>query len=97
MKINRGKIHILLSANGTVSENIGKNVFTSETKNELLGIILDLKLTFEDLKKNPAKKKNVRKLNTFARIAPYMCFVYCHLVWMFHNRRVKNKINYLHD
>ena len=57
MKINRGKSHLLLSANGTVSENIGKNVFTSETKNELLGIILDLKLTFEDLKKNPAKKK----------------------------------------
>ena len=45
MKINSGKSHILFSGNDNVSANI------SESKNELLGIILDLKDHINNVKK----------------------------------------------
>ena len=83
----------------------------SENKNELLGIILDLKLSFEDHINNLCKKAS-QKLNALAIIAPYMCLEkrktvmkayvisqsgYCPLVWMFHSRGLNNKINSLHE
>ena len=48
MKINYGKSHILFSGNQNVSANIDNPTIISENKNELLGIILDSKLSFED-------------------------------------------------
>ena len=83
----------------------------SENKNELLGIILDSKLSFEDHRNNLCKKAS-QKLNALARIVPYMClekmkavmkayvisqFGYCPLVWVFHSRGLNNKINSLHE
>ena len=47
MKINSGKSRILLSGKGNVSANIDNHTIISENKNELLGIILDSKLSFE--------------------------------------------------
>ena len=41
MKINSGKIHVLLSGNDNMSANIDDHAIISENKNELLGIILD--------------------------------------------------------
>ena len=61
MEINSGKRHILFSGNGNVSANI------SESKNELLGIIFDLKDHVNNV------KKTSQKLNVLARIARYMC------------------------
>ena len=98
MKINIGKSHILFSGNDNVSANIDNHTIISENKNELLGIILGSKRSFEDHINNLCKKTS-QKLNTLARIAPYMClekrktvmkayvasqFGYCPLVWMFH-------------
>ena len=111
MKINSGKSHILFSGNDNVSANIDNHTIISETKNELLGIILDSKFSFEDRINNLCKKAS-QKLNALARIAPYMCFEkrktdmkvyiasqfgYCPLVWMFHSRSLNNKINSLHE
>ena len=111
MKINSGKSHILFSGNDNVSANIDNHTIISENKNELLGIILDSKLSFEDHINNLCKKAS-QKLNALARIAPYMClekrktvmkaykisqFGYCFLVWMFHSRDLNNKINSLHE
>ena len=111
MKINSGKSHILFSGNGNVSANIDNHTIISENKNELLGIILDSKLSFEDHINNLCKKAR-QKLTTLARIAPYMClekrktvmkayitsqFGYCLLVWVFHSRSLNNKINSLHE
>ena len=93
------------------SANIDDHTIISENKNELLCIILDSKLSFEDHINNLCKKAS-QKLNALARIAPYMClekrktvmkayitsqFGYCPLVWMFHSRSLNNKINSLHE
>ena len=111
LKINSGKSHILFSGDDNVSANIDNHTIISENKNELLGIILDSKLSFEDHINNLCKKAS-QKLNALARIAPYMClekrktvmkayaasqFGYCPLVWMFHSRNLNNKINSLHE
>ena len=110
MKINSGKSHILFSGNGSVSANIDDNAIISKNKNELLGIILDSKLSFEDHINNFYKKAS-QKLNALARVALYMCiekrktvmkafvtsqFGYFPLVWMLHSRGFNNKINCLH-
>ena len=112
IKINSGKSHIILfSGNDNVSANIDDNTIISESKNKLLGIILDSKLSFEDHINNLCKKAS-QKLNALARVAPYMClekkktvmkafvasqFWYCSLVWMFHSRDLNNEINSLHE
>ena len=80
-------------------------------KNELVDIVLDSGLSFED-QINSLCKKASQKQNSLARIAQYMCpknrktvmkaflisqFRFCSLIWMFHNRGLNNKINSLHE
>ena len=111
MKINSGKSHLLFSGNNNVSANIDNHTIMFENKNELLGIILDSKLSFEDHINNLCKKAS-QKLNALARIASYIClekrktvikahiacqFGYCPLVWMFHSRSLNNKITSLYE
>ena len=72
MKINSVKSHILFSGNDNVSANIDGNTITSKNKNELLGIILHSKLSFEDNVNNLSKKAS-QKLNALVKVAPYMC------------------------
>ena len=48
MKINSGKSRILYSRNDIESVNIGRNGSTSEKKSEVLDIVLDSDLSFED-------------------------------------------------
>ena len=62
MKLNSGKSHLLSSGNDNVSANINDNTILSENENELLGIMLDSKLTFEDHINNLCKKA-CQKLN----------------------------------
>ena len=104
MKINVGKSHILFSGNDNVSANIDDNTIISENKNELLGIILDSKLSFEDHTNNLCEKA-IKNLDAIARAAPYMCpektktvmrafvtsqFGYCPLVWVLRYRNEQN-------
>ena len=51
--------------------NIDDHTIISENKNELLGIILDSKLSFED-HINDLCKKGSQKLSAFSRIASKM-------------------------
>ena len=67
-----GKCYILFSGNDNVSANIDNHTIISENENELLGIIIDSKLSFEDFI-NKLCKKASQKLNALARIAPYIC------------------------
>ena len=77
----------------------------------LLGITIDSNLTFENHIKNICKRAS-QKLNALAGVAPYMNmqkrriimksfvksqFGYCPLIWMFHSRRLNNKINSVHE
>ena len=107
MKINTGKSHLLLSGNSRATATIDNSYIESEDKQVLLGITIDSNLTAES-HINSICKKASQKLNALARIAPYMNrhkrrtimksfvtsqFSYCPLIWMFHSRRVNNKIN----
>ena len=69
MKINCGKSHILFSGNDNASANIDDHTIISENKNELLGIILDSKLSFEDHINNLCKNQVKSKSKSSQRIS----------------------------
>ena len=111
MKVNTGKSHLLLSGNSRATATIDNSYIESEDEQVLLGITTDSNLTFENHVRNICKKAS-QKLNALARIAPYMNiqkrttvmksfvtsqFSYCPLIWMFHSRRLNNKINSIHE
>ena len=62
MKVNTDKSHLLLSGNTKLASNIDNNTIESEMKQELLGIIIDSKLSFEEHVHNICKKASL-KLN----------------------------------
>ena len=99
-----------LHENDNVSVDIDNSTFVSERKNDMLGIILDLKISFEDCINNLCKKAS-RKLNGLARVAPFMflkkrkndmkAFLTSQfgdflLAWMIHTKALNNKENPLH-
>ena len=111
MKVNAGKIHLLVSGNVRATAKIDNNYIESEKEQVLLGITIDSNLTFENHINNICKRAS-QKLNALARVTPYMniqkrrivmksfvtCqFEYCPLIWMFHSRRLNNKINSIHE
>ena len=90
--------------------NIGTAQIENSKRQKLLGINIDSKLMFEDHIDRICKKASV-KLNALSRILYYMDplkrrillnafftsqFNYCPLTWMFHSRKLNNKINRLH-
>ena len=108
MKVNTGRSHLLLSSNSRTTVTID-NYCGLEDEQILLGISTDTNLTFENHINSICIKTN-EKLNALARIAPYMNiqkqkiivnffltshFGYCPLIWMFHSRHLKNKINFI--
>ena len=99
-----------LHENDNVSVDIDNNTFISERMNDMLGIILELKISFEDCINNLCNKAS-RKLNGLARVAPFMFlkkrkndmkaflksqFGYFLLAWMFHTKGLNNKEIPLH-
>ena len=89
---------------------IDNSYIESGEKQVLLGITIDSNLTFEN-HTNSICKKASQTLNALARIASFMNiqkrktimksfvtpqFSYCPLIWMFHSRRLNNKINSIH-
>ena len=106
MKVNTGRSHLLVS-----SAKIDNDYIGSEKEQVLLGITIDSNLTFENRINNICKRAS-QKLNALARVVPYMSmqkrriimksfvtcqFGYCPLIWMFHSRRLNNKINSVHE
>ena len=111
IKVNTGKSHLLLSGNSRATATIDNSYIESEDEQVLLGITIDSTLTFENCINNVCKRAS-QKLNTLARIVPYMNtqkrraimksfvtsqFSYCPLIWIFHSRRLNNKINSIHE
>ena len=111
MKVNTGKSHILVPGNVRAMAKIDSNYIESEKEQVLLGITIDSNLTFE-IHINKICKRASQKLNGLTRVAPYMNmqkriiimksfvtsqFGYCPLIWMFHRRRLNNKINSIHE
>ena len=69
MKINSGKLLFLRNDKCKCYDD---HTTISENKNELLSIVLDPKLSFEDHINNLCKQPS-QKIKALARIAPYTC------------------------
>ena len=88
-----------------------RELIQSEEVVKLLGVLIDNKLTFEEHIKVLLRKGN-QKLHALMRVSKYMSseklrllmkafieshFNYCPLLWMFHSRKLNNRINSLHE
>ena len=108
---NANKCHVLLSTDKQVEVNIGTAQIENTQNEKLLGIIIDSKLSFDKHIQQICSRASA-KLKALARIAPFMNitkrkilmnaffnaqFSYCPLTWMFHSRKLNNKINKLHE
>ena len=111
MKTNPGKSHILLSNNKTEKVTINDVVLISSVEEKLLCITLDSELKFKKHITGICNKASL-KIYVLSRSTSYMSlnkrrllmktfvkpqFNYCHLIWMFHSRRLNNKINNVHE
>jgi len=111
MKGNESKCHVTLSTHDKMHVNIGTSHIKNSHMEKLLGVKIDCDLTFEEHISSICKKASA-KLNALARISPYINegkrrllmnaffnaqFNYCPLTWMFHSRKLNNKINRLHE
>ena len=102
---------IKLSTDKQVQVNIGTAQIENTQNEKLLGIIIDSKLSFDKHIKQICSRASA-KVKTLARIAPFINITkrkismnvffsaqlsYCPLAWMFHSRKLSNKINKLHE
>ena len=91
--------------------NVGQTMIWEQNKVKLLGVNIDSKLSFNDHVTSLCVKAG-RKLTALTRIARSLTtekrrilinafvesqFNYCRLVWMFHSRKLNNKINKLQE
>ena len=111
-KLNDDKSHLLVSNHTSdVNINIGGYTITCSASEKLLGVCIDNTLKFEEHISSLCKKAN-QKLHALARISNYMSsaklkmlmksfvtsqFSYCPLVWMFHSKKMNNRINHIHE
>ena len=112
LKANPDKFHLILSEPSTeYSIQIENFIIRNSKSKKLLGITIDNKLTFDEHVSSLCDKAS-QKLHALSRVARYMNikqrqiimksfinsqFGYCPLVWMFHSRKINNRINKLHE
>ena len=97
--------------NQDVAINIGNCTVNNSQEGKLLGALIDSNLNFENHVSNICKKAG-NKLFALLRMSTYLGtdklsllirtfvtsqFQYCPLVWMYHSRKMNNKINRLHE
>ena len=73
MKVNADKCYLLITDNYEASANINKFEAGSSKKEELLGLLIDTILFFEELITSLCKKAS-QKLHVLARMTHYMDF-----------------------
>ena len=111
MKANPEKFHLLLSETEKFDTKICDKIISNSYSEKLLGVKIDNKLKFEEHVENLCKKAS-QKLNALARLSSFMRFEqrkiimnafitsqfsYCPTVWMFHSRKLNNRINRIHE
>ena len=111
MKWNEDKCHVILRSQDNAHVNIGTTQIENSKCQKLLDINIDSKLMFGDHINRICKKASAQ-LNALGRTSYYMDplkrrllvnafftshFNYCPLNWMFHSRKLNNKINRLHE
>ena len=110
LKANPDKYHVLLSETSKTQLVVQNVPIASSSCEKVLGIRIDHKLSFESYvdslcKKNSQKfhalalasslkfKQRKLLLNVFITAQ----FSYAPVVWMFHSRKVNNRINQIHE
>ena len=112
LKANPDKFHLLLNdADEKYFIEIDNFKIPNSTCEKLLGINIDNKLSFDDHVVGLCSKAS-QKLHALSRISHFMKtkqrqiimksfihsqFGYCPLVWMFHSRKLNNRINKIHE
>ena len=101
---NAEKIHLIVSTKKNLEIQVSSCSIRNENSVKLLGIHLNNDLNFD----YQLCKKASKKLRALARIAKYMDinkrrtlmkafvssqFSYCHLMWMFHSRKMEQSIH----
>ena len=110
LKDNPDKCHLLLNATDNIRISVRNGIISNSSNQKLLGIRFNSNFRF-DYHVSSLCKKASQKLNALTRAAQYMNlaqhtsimkafsysqFGYCPLVWMFHSRKINNRINSLH-
>ena len=111
LKTNPEKSHLLTNSAQEIQIDIGGMAISNRKCGKLQGIHIDNKLTFEPHLRSLCKKAR-QKLNAFARIRCSLKFdqrklllnafiisqfSHAPVVWMFHNRKLNNHINRIHE
>ena len=112
MKANPGKFHLLINnSKKSFQIKIGNETASNSKYEKLLGIKVDHELNFNEHVSWLCKKAS-QKVNALSRIASYMTFdqrrlilnsfitshfSYCAIVWMFHSRKLNERINHIHE
>ena len=107
LKANPDKCHLLVNTTGNIRINVRNETISNSSNQKLLGICFNSNFRFDEHVASLSKKAS-QKLNALTRVAQYMnlaqrrsimkafiCsqFGYCPLVWMFHSRKINNRIN----
>ena len=106
---NADKCHLLVTRDTDVTAKIGELDVENSREEELLGVKIDTKLSFENhvssLYKKASQKSHARVVN-FMDLAKRKSlmkafitsqFNYCPLIWMFHSRQLNNRINKIQE
>ena len=102
---------MLLETNQHVQVNLSSAQIENSSSKKLLGVTIHAKLSFENhieqiYAKVRAKLKalaritcstNMQKKKVLMKAFLMAQFIYCPLIWMFHNRNLNNKIINLHE
>ena len=111
LKANADKCHLLINTDENVALKIKNETITNSSNEKLLGILFNNKFDFDEQVTLLCRKAS-QKLNALARVAQYMNlaqhrlimnvfifsqFAYCPPVWMFHSRKLNNRINNIHE
>ena len=110
--MNADKCHLLVTKHEkNISATIDGHEIVASKSVKLLGVQIDNQLSFSEHVSNICKKVS-KKLHALRRVSHYMSkdklriimkafiesqFGYCPLVWMFHSRKLNNRINALHE
>ena len=111
LKANPDKCHLLINTDENVALKIKNEIITNSSNEKMLGILFNNKFDFDEHVTSLCRKAS-QKLNALARVSQYMIlaqcklimnafifsqFGYCLLVWMFHSRKLNNRINNIHE
>ena len=112
MKTNSDKYHLLINnTKESFQIKIGNETVGNSKYEKLLGVKVDHELSFNEHVSSLCKKTS-QKLNALSRIASCMTFdqrrlilnsfitwnfPYCPIVWMFHSRKLNERINHIQE